>query len=133
MASQPHSPQATLSLLKLAGLALLSVSIAGCIPRSRPAPPPPMPEPEAVPEPVEQPSRLPPDETRNRVAVLVTLSGRDAQLGRSILNAANLALLDTGGERIRITAYDTAAAGGAASVSSWRSWVCPAMPRTGAK
>ena len=57
--------------------------------------------------------RLPADETRNRVAVLVPLTGRDAALGQSILNAANLALLDTGGERIRITAYDTAAAGGA--------------------
>jgi ABC-type branched-subunit amino acid transport system substrate-binding protein len=43
----------------------------------------------------------------------VPLTGRDAGLGQSILNAANLALLDTGGERIRITAYDTAAAGGA--------------------
>ena len=44
----------------------------------------------------------------NRVAVLVPLTGSNGALGRSILNAANLALLDTGGGRIRITAYDTA-------------------------
>ncbi len=62
------------------------------------------------------PSRLPADETRNRVAVLVPLTGGNAALGQSILNAANLALLDTGGQRIRITAYDTAAgAAGAAN------------------
>lgn len=115
MASQPHRPQAYaehgrragLSLLKLAGLALLSVT-AACVPRSRPAPPPP-PEPEPIqrPEPVQRPGRLPADETRNRVAVLVPLTGPNAAVGQSILNAANLALFDTGGQRIRITAYDT--------------------------
>jgi len=122
MASQPHRPQACpergrkagLSLLKLAGLGLLALAAAGCVPRSRPAPPPP-PEPEPAPERVEPPSRLPPDETRNRVAVLVPLSGANAALGQSILNAANLALFDTGGQRIRITAYDTAAGAAAAA------------------
>jgi branched-chain amino acid transport system substrate-binding protein len=88
---------------------MIGAALAGCVPRSRPARPPAVgeaaPE-EARPLPV---GRLPADETRNRVAVLVPLSGANAQLGRSILNAANLALLDTGGERIRITAYDTAA------------------------
>ncbi|HWT11785.1 MAG TPA: penicillin-binding protein activator [Allosphingosinicella sp.] len=116
MASQPHRPQPYReqgprrgpSPLALAVLALLSVAAAGCVPRSRPpALPPPPPPPEPEPEPVEQPSRLPRDETRNRVAVLVPLSGPNAALGQSILNAANLALFDTGGQRIRITAYDT--------------------------
>jgi ABC-type branched-subunit amino acid transport system substrate-binding protein len=107
MASQPHRPQACLSLLKLAGLALLSVT-AACVPRSRPAPaPPPEPEPIRQPEPVQRPGRLPADETRNRVAVLVPLTGPNAAVGQSLLNAANLALFDTGGQRIRITAYDT--------------------------
>lgn len=102
-------------LFRIAGLALLSVAVAGCIPRERVVQPPPV-EPEQVePERPAPPSRLPPDETRNRVAVLVPLSGENAALGRSILNAANLALLDTGGERIRITAYDTAAGGAAVS------------------
>src|SRR3712207_4083979 len=118
MASQPHYLQAGAAggLLKLATLALLSLGAAGCIPRSRPAPPPP-PEPEPIrqPEPVQQPGRLPPDETRNRVAVLVPLSGPNAAVGQSILNAANLALFDTGGERIRITAYDTSTGAAAAA------------------
>jgi len=88
---------------------MIGAALAGCVPRQRPvAPPiaPPVQEEEARPLP---PGRLPADETRNRVAVLVPLTGGNAALGQSILNAANLALLDTGGQRIRITAYDTAA------------------------
>ena len=104
-----------LSVLRLASLALLSLAIASCGSRQRPVRTPP-PEPEEEPGRVQEPGRLPADETRNRVAVLVPLSGTNAQLGRSILNAANLALLDTGGERIRITAYDTA--GGAVAVAN---------------
>ena len=89
--------------------ALAAAALSGCVPRARPIETPPPPPPvQEQPRPV-QPSRLPADETRNRVAVLVPLTGRDAALGQSILNAANLALLDTGGQRIRITAYDTAA------------------------
>ena len=114
MASQSLRPQAS-TLGKLAALALLAAAVAGCVPRSRPErPPAPEPEPVEEREP-ERPSRLPPDETRNRVAVLVPLSGGNAGLGQSILNAANLALLDTGGQRIRITAYDTSAGGAAAA------------------
>lgn len=110
---QYHPGRGGASLFRWLGLALLSVAIAGCVPRSQ------RPNPQLPTEPVLRPEeprvnpRLPADETRNRVAVLVPLSGRDAALGQSILNAANLALLDTGGERIRITAYDTAGAGGA--------------------
>jgi ABC-type branched-subunit amino acid transport system substrate-binding protein len=52
------------------------------------------------------------------VAVLVPLSGANAGVGTSIANAAQLALLDTGGERIRITVYDTARAGGAAAAAN---------------
>ena len=102
------------SLFRLAGVALLTVAVAGCGGRQRPVQPP-TPEAEEEPERVEQPSRLPADETRNRVAVLVPLTGANGQLGRSILNAANLALLDTGGQRIRITAYDTGAGAAAAA------------------
>jgi len=114
MASLSLRPQAGLSLWRLAALALLSVAIAGCVPRSRPAPPPAL-EPVAEPEPERPTGRLPADETRNRVAVLVPLTGPNARLGQSILNAANLALLDTGGQRIRITAYDTARGAAAAA------------------
>ncbi len=112
MASQSHRPQAASHKWKLAGLALLSIGLAGCIPQSRPAPPPPGPSDEPGPD---RPSRLPPDETRNRVAVLVPLTGANAALGQSLLNAANLALLDTGGDKIRITAYDTSSGAAAAA------------------
>lgn len=56
---------------------------------------------------------IPRDTARNRVALLVPLTGRDAGIGRSIANATQLALLDTGDERIRITTYDTASSNGA--------------------
>lgn len=113
MASQSYRPQACpeqgrgLSLIKLAAFALISATIAGCAPRSGPQVQLPT-ETVLRPEAPRVNPRLPADETRNRVAVLVPLSGSNAALGQSVLNAANLALLDTGGERIRITAYDTA-------------------------
>jgi branched-chain amino acid transport system substrate-binding protein len=116
MASAAQTPQATHErnrgkrpLPRWAALAMAAAALWGCVPRARPVETVPPPEPvQEAPRPV-QPSRLPADETRNRVAVLVPLTGRDAALGQSILNAANLALLDSGGQRIRITAYDTAA------------------------
>ena len=121
MASLSLRPQAygMSGLLRLAGFALLTIAIAGCVPRSRPIQPPPTERPGEEPD---LPSRLPRDETRNRVAVLVPLSGANASLGQSILNAANLALLDSaqlpGGSRMRITAYDTNRAGGAAAAAN---------------
>ena len=107
MASLSYRPQAGLSLIKLAALAIVSMAIAGCAPRPGPSVQLPT-ETVLRPEAPRVNPRLPADETRNRVAVLVPLTGGNAALGQSILNAANLALLDTGGERIRITAYDTA-------------------------
>ena len=103
-----RSRGAARSLFGWATFAIAAAALSGCVPHARrvEAPPPPQPTQEQQ-RPV-QPSRLPADETRNRIAVLVPLTGRDAALGQSILNAANLALLDTGGQRIRITAYDTA-------------------------
>lgn len=77
--------------------------------------------PKAPPKPVEAPpeegptSGLPSDSTRHRIALLVPLSGSNAGIGQSIANAANMAVLDTGGERIRMTVYDTA--GGAAAAA----------------
>ncbi|MBM6578238.1 penicillin-binding protein activator [Microvirga sp. SRT01] len=51
---------------------------------------------------------LPRDEGRNRVALLVPLSGSNAGVGQSIANATMLALLDTQNRSVRITNYDTA-------------------------
>lgn len=120
MAEQSPGSQARLSILGLGTAALLAMSLAGCqlVPRPRPDLPP-----EEMPEEVEQPreeepgAQLPPEEMRNRVAVLVPTSGSNAGVGQSIANAANLALLDAGGERIRITVYDTARGGAAAAAN----------------
>ncbi len=120
MAEQSPGSQARRNVLGLAASALLAMSLAGCqlVPKPRPDLPP-----EEPPEEVEQPReeepalRLPPEETRNRVAVLVPTSGANAGVGQSIANAANLALLDAGGERIRITVYDTARGGAVAAAN----------------
>lgn len=111
MAEQLHSRQARRSFIGLAAAALMSVAIAGCVPRGDRGPQ--RPEPTPVDE--TRPVPLPQDESRNRVAVLVPLTGANAAVGTSIANAANLALLDTGGARIRITVYDTAKGAAAAA------------------
>ena len=113
MAEQSRRPQARRSLFGFAAAALMGLALAGCqlvpkpAPERAPQPEQPAPQPPPTrPEPV--PPTLPKDETHNRVAVLVPLTGSNAGVGQSIANAANLALLDTGGARIRITVYDTA-------------------------
>lgn len=58
---------------------------------------------------------IPRDTARNRVALLVPLSGSNAGVGQSIANATMLAVLDTGTDKVRITNYDTA--GGAAAAA----------------
>lgn len=58
---------------------------------------------------------LPRDTARNRVALLVPLSGGNAGVGQSIANATMLALLDTQNDRVRITNYDTATGAAAAA------------------
>lgn len=50
---------------------------------------------------------LPTDTLRNRVALLVPMSGPNAGVGSSIANATTLALLDSKTEKVRITTYDT--------------------------
>ncbi len=66
---------------------------------------------------VAPPPVAPPVAARNRVALLVPLTGANAAVGQSIANAANLALLDTGDSRINLRVYDTAATGAAAAAS----------------
>ncbi|HEX8644765.1 MAG TPA: penicillin-binding protein activator [Allosphingosinicella sp.] len=111
MALQSLQPQGG-SFLRLGLAAAGALALAGCqlVPQSRK-------QGAGVPE-VQGPARsadadearlnLPPGETRNRVAILVPLSGPNAAVGQSIANAANLALADSGSETIRITAYDSA-------------------------
>ncbi|HZG08066.1 MAG TPA: penicillin-binding protein activator [Allosphingosinicella sp.] len=121
MAEQSHRPQARRAAPRLAAAAFLLLTLAGCelVPSAGPALPPPPPPPpprenvSAPAPPVRQAPRqpvapLPAEGTHHRIAVLVPITGANAGVGQSIANAANLALLDTGGERIRITVYDTA-------------------------
>ncbi|MEH3108076.1 MAG: penicillin-binding protein activator [Sphingomonas fennica] len=86
------------------GLAALLAACSTVIPRSAPPVAGPAPAPRPVPQ-----GPLPEDAARNRVALLVPLTGANAAVGRSIADAANLALADTGGKAIRLTTYDTAA------------------------
>jgi ABC-type branched-subunit amino acid transport system substrate-binding protein len=74
-------------------------------PRGEPPPPPP----------VAGPAQPAPEQARDRVAVLVPLTGPNAGLGQSIANAAGMALIDTGGNALRITTYDTAPGAAAAA------------------
>ncbi|MFM9979168.1 MAG: penicillin-binding protein activator [Sphingomonadaceae bacterium] len=89
------------------------VFVAGCkvVPKGPPAPV--APPPTARPDPIGP--ALPSDPQRNRVALLVPLTGPNAGVGTSISNAANMAVLDTGGARIRVTMYDTATGAAAAA------------------
>lgn len=97
--------QPTRGIFRFLGLAALAV-LAGCqgvVPKGR-APGTAGPPPETRP-PIS--SALPEDLARHRIALLVPLSGPNAAVGQSIANAANLALLDTGGRKLRMTTYDT--------------------------
>lgn len=55
------------------------------------------------------------DSARDRVALLVPLTGPNAGVGQSIANATQLALLDTSSQKVRITTYDTGQGAAAAA------------------
>ncbi len=99
--------------LFLWGTALL---LAGCqmIPKTGPSAPPP----EVGPAPEPSATELPNDETRHRIAILVPLTGRNGPVGQSIANAANMAILDTSAENLRITTYDTSQGADAAATKA---------------
>lgn len=90
-----------------------AVALSACqvVPK-RPLPVPPPPAQPTRPEPVDP---LPTDSERNRVALLVPMTGPNAGVGESIANAANMGVLDTGGRTIRVTIYDTAPGAAAAA------------------
>jgi ABC-type branched-subunit amino acid transport system substrate-binding protein len=118
MAEAATTPQVWGRTASRLGIGMSLLALAACqtvVPRRAPVP-----RPTPAPTPVETPRavgpELPDDANRHRIAVLVPLSGSNGNVGQSIANAANLAVLDTGGKRIRITFYDTATgSAGAAS------------------
>lgn len=88
------------------------VLLAGCkvIPKGAPAP---------APLPEDRPTdALPADQLRHRVALLIPMSGPNADVGQSIANATTMALLDTNAQNLRITTYDTAAGPAAAATKA---------------
>lgn len=52
-------------------------------------------------------SGIPQDVERQRVALLVPLSGSNAGVGVSLANATQMAVLDSRSDRLRVTSYDT--------------------------
>lgn len=85
-------------IVAVAGIALL----AGCqvIPKGAPQGPAGPAEPNA--------NVLPADQQRHRVAILLPSGGPNAAAAQSLVNAANMAVLDTNATNLRITTYDTA-------------------------
>lgn len=91
-----------------AGLGLMLAACQTVVPRGPSGPvvqtPPPVARPTATPR-VD--TGIPQDTARQRVALLVPLTGANAGVGQSIANATQLAILDLRNEAIRITTYDT--------------------------
>jgi ABC-type branched-subunit amino acid transport system substrate-binding protein len=102
----------------LVAFALLLV-LAACggrmvaAPLGPPQPPiaaPKLPPPPIQPEPLSPSGHL-------KVGVLLPLSGPNAELGQAMLEAAQLALFATSGEKLTLVPRDTASAGGAAAAA----------------
>lgn len=102
------------NLKRVLAAAALAVSVAACqvIPGGDVTPPPP---PPPVVTDIPTDTALPQDTERHRVALLVPLSGTNADVGQAIANATTMALLDTNAENLRITTYDTAGGAGRAA------------------
>ncbi|MDB5673842.1 MAG: transporter substrate-binding protein [Sphingomonas bacterium] len=110
MAEASAIPQRASTIWR-AAIVAAALILSGCqsvVPRGRPAPikRPPVSRPVPVQQPVVEPG-IPTDTERQRIALLVPLSGPNAGVGQSLANATQLALLDTRNERLRVTTYDT--------------------------
>jgi ABC-type branched-chain amino acid transport systems, periplasmic component len=67
----------------------------------------PVPPPEPAAKPVVRPELPPPGPGDVRVALLVPLSGRYADIGTGMLNAAQMAVFDVADDRLQLVPYDT--------------------------
>jgi ABC-type branched-subunit amino acid transport system substrate-binding protein len=85
----------------LAAAAMATLAACAVVPKGPLAPPPP----RQTPRPST--SELPTDTQRHRIALLVPMTGANGAVGQSIANAANMALMDTNAQNLRITTYDT--------------------------
>ena len=101
---------------RLATLAA-TLFVAACSTVLPKGPPPPVTRPTETRPAETGPVRgIPTDNDRDRVALLVPLTGQNAGVGKSLANATQMALLDTGSSKVRITTYDTN--GGAAEAAN---------------
>ncbi|MGN6374623.1 MAG: penicillin-binding protein activator [Sphingomonas sp.] len=85
-------------------------ALAGCSTIVPKGPPPPVTGPvqqRPTPRPTPVGPGIPEENDRDRVALLVPLSGQNAGVGKSLANATQMALLDTDAKTVRITTYDT--------------------------
>jgi branched-chain amino acid transport system substrate-binding protein len=100
--------QRMVSWRRLATVALATL-VAACSTVVPKGPPPPVTRPvenrPTANRPIE--GGIPTDNDRDRVALLVPLTGQNAGVGKSIANATQMALLDSGSAKVRITTYDT--------------------------
>lgn len=107
-------------LIARAALALSSLFLAtgltlsGCAPTVAPPPPVSQPAPAPAPAPaVQAPSTAPESiDTDIKVGLLLPLSGPQASLGRSMLQAAEMGLFDVGGDNFKLVVRDSATSGG---------------------
>lgn len=90
-------------LLGVAG-ALFVAACSTVVPKG---PPPPVTHPVQGPSTGSIKGGIPTDNDRDRVALLVPITGPNAGVGKAIANATQMALLDTGSTKVRITTYDT--------------------------
>ena len=70
---------------------------------------------QSAPRPAPGPNIVVPPGTKNKVALIVPLTGVDGPIGTSISRAAALALVDTNNPQITLTVYDSAKGGAAAA------------------
>lgn len=103
-------------IVRIASVGLAVVAVACATPKTRTGL-------QVVPPPVATPSAatgapvVPVATLRNKVALLVPMTGANAAVGQSIANAATMALLDLGDTRINLQVYDTASEGAAAAAA----------------
>nr|WP_298682852.1 penicillin-binding protein activator [uncultured Dongia sp.] len=111
-------------LTALAGLALSSfmllatMGLTGCAPNV--APPPPVSQPAPTPTaPVVQAPSTPAEaiDTDIKVGLLLPLSGPQGNLGRTMLQAADMGLFDVAGDNFKLIPRDTATPGGPAAAA----------------
>lgn len=75
---------------------IFAIALAACAPKGKPG------------SAAKPPDRVAGDRDRVRIALLLPLSGRYARVGKSMENAAHMAVMESGGDRLTVLSFDTA-------------------------